>query len=231
MNPRADHKQALKLRLRGKTYGEIKDVLNIPKSTQSYWFKKLELPAKTQRIIANKHGKALVALRVFNTNRTHSIHQENKTIEEEYESKIGSLSKRDLTLIGASLYWGEGYKNFNQKRGGYPYVCLANSDPKMILVFMRFLEQALNVKREMMRAEILIQPNLSSIDALNYWHDITKIPKDKLFVYKALSRASGGKRPKNLLPYGTFQLKVSQRQEFFKIKGLIGGIINARIVG
>ena len=229
MKPRPDRGQALKLRLRGKTYGEIRGILNIPKSTQSYWFKKLNLSDRAQKIILGKQSKGLAALQMFNAKRTHSICEENKIIKGEYKNKVGFLNKRELALIGASLYWGEGYKNFNQKRGGYPYVCFANSDSKMIFVFMQFLEKVLNIKREKMRAEILIQPNLSSADALDYWHDVTKIPKEKLYVYKALSRASRGKRPKNILPYGTFQLKVSRRQEFFKIKGLIEGIIEAEI--
>ncbi|MDP3710712.1 MAG: hypothetical protein Q8R29_03265 [bacterium] len=229
MKTRADRQEALKLRMKGKTYGEIRATLSIPKSTQSYWFKNLELSTETQKIILGKQSKGLAALQVFNTERTNSIQKENKKIREYYEKEIGDLNKRELALIGASLYWGEGYKNFNQKRGSYPYVGFANSDPQMILIFICFLERILNIKKEAMRADVIIQPNLSPSNALDYWRDITKIPKEKIAVYKALSRASQGKRPKNLLPYGTFQLKISQRQEFFKIRGLIDGIIKANV--
>lgn len=229
MKLRIDYGQALKLRMRGKTYGEIRTILNIPKSTQSYWFKKLKLPIKAQKTINEKQGRGFAALQVFNTKRTRSIQTENEEIKEYYEKAIGLLSKRDLTLIGVSLYWAEGYKNFKQKRGGYPYISFANSDPQMILIFIYFLEQILDIKRENMRGEVLIQPNLSSIQAFNYWHSITKIPKERLLVYKTISKSSNGKRPKNLLPYGTFQLKVRRRQEFFKIKGMIDGITKAKI--
>lgn len=219
--------QALKLRLEGQTYGEIRVVLGIPKSTQSGWFKNLKLSPETRRILKEKQTRGLVALDKFNTQRTSTIQRENESIRITFETRVKTLETKNLMLIGAALYWAEGYKNFNQKGSGYPYISFANSDPKMILIFLTFLEKILNINKNKIKGRILIHPHLSMEVALKFWQNLTKIPKKNLRAYRALSRASNGKRPRNLLPFGTFQIRVNSRREFFKIRGLIDGIIKA----
>ncbi|TSC74756.1 MAG: hypothetical protein G01um101433_1007 [Parcubacteria group bacterium Gr01-1014_33] len=115
-----EHQQAIGLRLQGKTYGEIRNALGVPKSTQSNWFKTLTLSQEAKSALARKQGRGLIALGLCNEKRTRTIHEENELIRSVYEATIGALSKRDLTLIGAALYWAEGYKNFNTARRSYP---------------------------------------------------------------------------------------------------------------
>ena len=43
--------KAFKLRMQGKSYGEIRTVLGIKKSTLSSWFKNLELPKSIKKIL------------------------------------------------------------------------------------------------------------------------------------------------------------------------------------
>ena len=127
-------------------------------------------------------------------------------------------------FIGAALYWGEGQKVFTDKRGSYPHLCFSNSDPQILLVFLQFLERLLHVSRRQVRAEIHIQPNLSALQSLSYWHKVTGIPRERLRIYKVISRSSNHKRPKNILPYGTMHIRVNGRKEIFKVKGIIDGI-------
>lgn len=225
MNPRKDYKAALALRLEGKTYGEIRKAFGIPKSTQSVWFQNLKLPSRAKSILTEKHGNGLRALQQFNIERTSKIRKENEDIRNTFKARIGRISQRELMIMGAVLYWGEGYKNFNPNRKAYPHVSFANSDPLMIKAFISFLEKVLNIERGRMRAEVMLYPNLVPQTAVEYWQKITGIPQSNFCFYVALSRASKKKRPQNLLPYGTLQLKVNRRQEFFKIRGLMDGIV------
>lgn len=71
----------------------------------------------------------------------------------------------------------------------------------------------------------MIYPKINAESAIDYWQTISKIPRENFRCQVALSRASQQKRSKHLLLYGTLQLRVNSRQEFFKIKGLIDGII------
>lgn len=220
-----EREQALALRLEGKTYGEIRYVLNVAKSTQSDWFKSLILSREAQNILAGKQGNGLIALGLFNERRTRAISSENEAIRNSYEKEVGSISKRELMLIGASLYWAEGYKNFNTARKNYPYIGFSNSDPQMMKVFICFLKDVLGIGNEKLRLEVHIYPQQSLSEACTYWHQVTGISEDRIRAYVAVSIASRGKRPKNLLPHGTAYLRINSRKEFFKVRGLIDGII------
>lgn len=227
MNPRKDYQAALALRLEGKTYGEIRGIFKIPKSTLSGWFSNLKVSGRAKKILESKKKNGYYKLIEFNKTRTLDILKENENIRKQYESRVDKLSDRELMILGAALYWGEGYKNFNQKKSVYPYICMGNSDPEMIITFIHFLEKILGITKDRIRAPIFIYPGIVPEEAINYWQKLTKIPREHFRCQMALSRASQGKRPKNLLPYGTLQLRVIKRQEFFKIRGLIDGIIKS----
>lgn len=229
MKPHTNYSEAFTMRMQGKTYGEIKNALGIAKSTQSNWFKKLALPDHAKDTLAQKQCNGLKALQIFNTNRTIAIQKENEQIRKTYEEQIQNLNRRELALIGAALYWAEGYKNFNQAKNIYPYIGFANSDPQMIILFMHFLSEILDIKPQQIRGKIHIYPKQSKEQAIQYWQQVSGIPLGNIKTYILVSRTSQGKRPKNLLPYGTFYIVISRRQGFFKIKGLIDGIIKAYI--
>ncbi|TSC69390.1 MAG: Uncharacterized protein G01um101466_51 [Parcubacteria group bacterium Gr01-1014_66] len=112
----SNYQDALQLSLNGSSYGEIKNFLGIPKSTQSYWFKDLELPAEAKKLLKKKQGNGLKALALFNNHRTKAIQKENEETRMAYEMRIVTLCDRELMLIGASLYWAEGQKLFHRKR-------------------------------------------------------------------------------------------------------------------
>ncbi len=227
MGFRKDYQAALALRLEGKTYGEIRGIFKIPKSTLSGWFSDLKISGKAKKVLESKKKNGYYKLVEFNKTRTLGIVKENENIRKKFESHIGELNNRELMVIGAALYWGEGYKNFNQKKSAYPYLCLGNSDPRMIVVFINFLEKILGITKDRIKAPIFIYPGMVPEEAINYWQNLTKIPRENFRCQMAMSRASQRKRPKNLLPYGTLQLRVIKRQEFFKIRGLIDGIIKS----
>jgi hypothetical protein len=96
----------------------------------------------------------------------------------------------------------------------------------MIQVFLRFLREIWNIKEEKIRAGIHIYPNINPQEAREYWGNITNLPVNRFYIVTQVSRASQNKRPYNSLPYGTLAIKVSGRNLFFKMKGLIQGIID-----
>ena len=149
---------------------------------------------------------------------------ENKEIRETFSKKIGYVTDRELLLIGAALYWGEGYKRHSAKKYG-EYVSFCNSDQYMIKVFLRFTREILKVSEEKIRPIIQIHPNVSKEKAVSFWSKIINIPQDKFHITYQVSKASQGKRPKNSLPFGTLNLRVHSRQKFHEIMGLIEGMI------
>lgn len=217
--------KAINLRLRGKSYGEILKELNLTsKGTLSYWFSNLRLPPHAQRRLVDKIALARKkGLLAFNTRRTRRIVIENNRIFKDAIKNTPVISKEQLLLIGAALYWGEG--TLRSRERGYPTVSFSNSDPNMVRVFMWYLRKGLGVVDTQIKSGIHIHPNIKAEKAKRFWSKITKLPKGTFFITEQISRASKFKRKGNFLPYGTLSIRVNRRQPFYRIKGYITGII------
>lgn len=68
-----------------------------------------------------------------------------------------------LCGLGLGLYWGEGAKRGD---GG---VRLTNTDPRLILKFMDFIERMCGVKRESLRFSLQLFGDMSPEKTLQYW--------------------------------------------------------------
>lgn len=194
------------------------------KGTLSYWFRDLELSAtaknrlKSNTILAYRRG-----LFAFNVRRTKSIRTENKIIVHQASNEVLALSKKELLIIGAALYWAEGTKNISSKN--YPTARFSNSDPTMVRVFMRYLREILRISDNRIKPGIIVHPNTDPEKARSFWARVTHLSADSFWISVAVSRASKKRRPVHSLPYGTIQLRVNSRQVFFRIRGHISGMI------
>jgi hypothetical protein len=224
MHPK--HQEAINLRLEGKSYTEINNILGIAKSTQSDWFKTLKLPIRVQKILTNKKIATTKNFNEFNKKRTEDIQKENKKIIIGAVKEIKTLSKYELKLLGVALYWGEGYKN--QKRNS-KYVQISNADPYLIALFLRFLREVIKIPEEKLKVSIFLYPNINISSSISFWSKITNIDSERFRTTVSVSRASRGKRPQNSLPYGTLKLSVNSRRNFYQIKGWINGLIKQSV--
>ena len=223
MNPVLREK-AIALRLRGRSYNEIRKILNIPsKGTLSYWFKGLQLPAEAKKRLAAKIKLANErGLLSFNRRRTKMIRTENRQTYIEAIKEIKTLSRNELLLVGTILYWGEGTKSFGKQN--ISGIALSNSDPNIISCFMKFIRKILGVKDEKIRAGVQIHPNINVGKAKSFWAKGTSLPRDRFYITEQVSRAGQFKRTKRFLPFGTCTIKVNNRLLFYKIKGYIDGV-------
>ena len=215
--------KAVTLRESGKSYNNIRKALNIKsKGTLSHWFKNIKLSKKTIRLLA-KNSKIAHEKGLFNVNKNRKIkiEAENKKFFIEGQNDIPQISKKELLLIGAVLYWGEGTKS----EKGSVSLCFTNSDTLMISVYMKFIREILKIPEEKIRAGIHIYPSIPADEARSFWSKITKLPENRFYIITQVSRSSQNKRPFNILPYGTIAIKINSRQQFFKVKGMIKGIV------
>jgi hypothetical protein len=216
---------AIELRRAGKSYSEILKELNLSsKGTLSAWFKNIDLSSKSRRLLKENTELAVKrGLHKFNLERTQKIVEENEVARIEGATMIGKISARELLILGAALYWGEGTKS--ERTSGNRNLAFANSDPDMIATFLRFIRDIFKVREEKIRAGIHIYPNISMETARGYWSAVTKLPADRFYIVTQVSRASQNKRPYNSLPYGTAVIRVCDRKLFFRVKGMIQGLI------
>ena len=217
--------KAILLRKKGGSYNSIRQILGIKsKGTLSYWFKDIKLSKKSVSLLEKNNKLAYDrGLLIANKNRKLKIENENKEAYFEGQNSIKSISKRELLLIGATLYWGEGTKSEKNSVS----LSFSNSDPYMIAIYLKFIREILKVPEEKIRAGIHIYPSISPQKARNFWSKETNLPENRFYIVTQISRASQNKRPFNSLPYGTIVVKVNSRKQFYKVKGMIRGIISS----
>lgn len=226
---RNDKFKAYKLRIRGRSYGEIARLLGIPRSTLSSWFSGLILPQEARdRLKKRIYEKSIKALIKRNAEQTYLAEKRAKQIRYASKSEVGRTSKRDLLIVGIALYWAEGYKKPKFKNGkirmGHP-VSLTNSDPNLIKLFLRFLREVCLVPEARIRAGVRIFEHQNENYLMDFWQKITQIDSGRFGkVYKTVSVSSQKKRPFNILPYGTVQIKVADTNLYHKIMGWIDGL-------
>ncbi len=226
---RTDKQKAFALRLSGKSYKEISDTLHIPKSTLSSWFSNVQLSEEVRdKINAKGRKKSIQLLLERNKKQTELAVKRNYGIRKNFAKEIGSISDRELLLVGAALYWAEGHKKLFVKNGREitsHAVSLTNSDPELVGIFLRFIREVCKVDEQKIKASIRMFEHQNEDHVFQYWHTVTGIQKGNFGkVYVGVSRSSQGKRPYNRLPYGTIQIRVSDTQLFHGIIGLIEGL-------
>lgn len=216
--------KALALRLQGKSYKEIMRMLNISsKGTLSYWLSHVQLSSEAKKRLQRNIDKAIGGgLMRFNEKRTKRIRQENKIAIEKSMESVPYLSPTTLTLIGASLYWGEGYKR--QPSFRTPQISFGNTDPNMIKIFMRFVREVLKIPEHKISVKVQIHPHMHINRPIRFWSRVVNIPENKIKISRQTSRASKGVRPSTIQPYGTAEIRISSRKDFFRIMGWIKGI-------
>lgn len=220
--------QALKLRLAGKSYNEIRDSLGVPKSTLSGWFKDVVLSDVARTRLASRTRLGSATLIKHNKMQTHKAEQRAREIRAFAKEKIPTLTKRDLLIIGTVLYWAEGYKRLHirdgKERMGHS-ISFVNSDPAMIKAFLRFLREELVVPIDATHLTMRLYPHINEEDAQKYWMNVTRLPSSCFQrTTNMVSIASKGKRPYNRLPHGTLQVAVYDTAKFHHLLGLIEGV-------
>jgi len=71
-----------------------------------------------------------------------------------FSDEIKNLSIKEFFLIGVVLYWAEGTKE-KQYRPGSP-TAFSNMDPKMIILFLKWLDEICKIPNNMILFEIMI---------------------------------------------------------------------------
>lgn len=87
------------------------------------------------------------------------------------EGRAKAKENRPLHLMGCMLYWGEGSKSNKSFQ-------FTNSDSNMMLLFMRFLREEIEVKTS--EISLYVQCHASDPDKIkeieNYWIDVLQLP-------------------------------------------------------
>lgn len=159
--------KARELRKQGMTYDQIQLELGCSKSSISLWVRDLPKPERKRSheeasAIARRGWEA--KLRIRDKER-----QQRKTAA---HREIGTLTDRELFLVGVGLYWSEGSKSKPYARR--ETVTFINSDPDMITLYLAWLD-LMGVESERLRFHIMIHENADVARAEHYWADLVRV--------------------------------------------------------
>jgi len=183
-------KQVRDLRVKGRTYSEIKTSLKIkiPKSTLSNWCNGIILPKWYQ-------GK-INALNLMNSEKARKIALLTNKIKREIlikqlrnSNKYLSQKIKDkdvLKIILAILYLAEGAK-WKSHRG----LMLGNTDPTIIKLYIRLLRKCYNIKSENLKCRISYRADQDIVSLQKYWSRLTSIPLKNFYKTKSDPRTIG----------------------------------------
>lgn len=201
------------MRKRGCSINEIASELQVSKSSVSLWVRDIELSAK-HRLELTKRGFSVAAVEKRRLSRMGGTWLRHQLVIDRAKQDIKSLSTHELLLVGTALYWGEGNKASKNVAG------LANSDPFVIKIMMKFFKEVCKVDKKKFRGHIHTFSHSNVEKAEKYWSKISGIPRHQFYkTYTKPSIASKGK--KDSLPYGTLQVYVCDTTVALTIKGWI----------
>lgn len=206
------------LRIKGMSLNEITESLNVPKSTVRYWCRDIVLPnsLKARLIKKQKIGGLIAAEKL----RARRMKETEKLLREGIE-EVGHLASRELFLVGIALYWAEGYRKGNEEFG------FTNSDPRMVILMIRWLQKICGISNERIRLRVCI--NIAHKNRLGdihtFWSESTKIPLHQ-FSKPTLIRINNKKHYANSSHYfGTLRIKILKGTSFRrKVMGWLEGM-------
>lgn len=167
------HEKAIKLRLEGKTYGQIKRELGISKSTLSDWLRKLSLTKEQLKLLSkNKEKSRDISREKFIETFKNKKLRRLKNVLNDQINELLPLSKKELFLAGAFLYWGEGEK-------GHGRFSITNTDPRVIKFALFWMIEILGIPKELIKVRLHIYKDMDVEDVINFWSEHLKMPRNQ----------------------------------------------------
>lgn len=163
------------MRKKGYSYSEIQNAMHIPKSTIAFWLKGIKLSAEQSEKLKEKMLKTALA----NSER---IKLKNRKLSEDIKKssakEIGRISKKELWLMGIMIYWRERLM-LNKESDIQKGVNFTSSDPYLIKVFLKWLEEIGNIEKEEILLDIFINKDKKKNinEAISYWSEVTSYPE------------------------------------------------------
>ena len=201
--------EAIRLRGLGVTVPEIAKRLKVSKSSVSMWTRDVELTeAQLENIEENKRAK-LMAQKAGSQAVREKFLKMRIAFQEDGREK--AREGRRLHMIGCMLYWAEGAKTRNN-------INFVNSDPQMMLVWMRFLRKELHVSDDRVRVHIHVHDEANIPPAEDYWPKLLGLPMSCLG--KTMVKKGSDTRH-NTLTYGVCSVRVYSTELAMHVYGAI----------
>lgn len=194
------------LRSQGKTYREIQKEsgLIIPKSSFNWLCRSLKISEEARfrlnainiDILANNRRKAVLANRLKREKYFSLIHARYMPVAQSIRDvSIGKVALAMLCLGEATKYNPKTMRGFS----------LGNSDRRIIVLFLKLLEQCFNFSMDKVRATVQCRADQDVQILEDFWQKETGIPK-RLFYKARIDKRTKGKPTKDGSYHGVLRV-------------------------
>ena len=206
-----EKKLALKLRNQGHSYSYIKEKVGVSKGTLSVWLREYPLSDEQLRALRDHNPKRIERFRATMAKKR------QEKLDDAYarvKQSLRTISERELYVAGFYLYWAEGLKT------GSAEVSLANTDPAMIKLFIKWLE-LLGIHKGKMRVRLHLYSDMDVEEKTRFWSHELGLP-EKQFSRPYIKRAKHDDYSrKGRFGHGTCNLRYfSKDMQNFVLMGL-----------
>ncbi len=181
-----------RLRVTGHSISEISKECGISPATASRYMRGITIKKQhLKRWLERRNASKIMSERNWDRAR------------EAANSLVSKLTRKELSLIGVSLYWAEGAKRD---------FMFSNTDSRMVRVFVTILKDIFQVSNDDLKISLRIYEDLNKKACLTFWSQITGI---NLTTRKtSVDVLKGSKRGK--LKYGMCRIRVRKSSLLLK---------------
>lgn len=166
MARKKDKQKAIAMRKKGMSYSQIKEKLQMSKSTLSGWL--YDMPLSAKRIRELQADSPIRIEKYRNTMRA-KREAKNRIAYQSIAKKIGAISNREFLIAGLFLYWAEGSKTKTFSIG------LTNTNPTMLILFIRWL-RFFNVPKSKLKIHLHLYSDMNIKKQIHFWSKTLDIP-------------------------------------------------------
>ncbi len=120
---------------------------------------------------------------------------------------------RIIESMGIMLYWAEGFKSEGST------VDFANSDPKMIKLFLVFLRNSFTIDESKLRIYLYCYSNQDVSELIKYWSALCNIPQDQFS--QPYIRKDFNPLQKRVMKHGLIHVRYNDKRLLSEIKKMI----------
>lgn len=213
--------KAIKLRKQGISIKLIAKELMVSPGSVSVWCRDVKLTQHQIDQLEHDARDPNYGRRLENSIKQHEVAlKKTEQLINEGIKEVGEMSKRDLFMVGIALYWAEGFKKDSQ-------VGLGSSDPKMILMFVRWLKECFGYTLSDLLVRVTVnEAHRHRIDMItNYWSEMLGLPASEFRkpFYQHVKWQKVYNNPEEY--FGVLRVRVRKSKDFLrKALGMIEGL-------
>ena len=205
---------ARKLRRGGQSLNAISAKLGISKSTASRWCKDIVLTEEqTLKLAERDRTKQVLALQRGNRDRCRRAAERRERSKQEGRELIGTLTDRDLLLLGVGLYWGDG-----QKRDR---IGMTNMRQEPLQIFIEWA-RLFGIVKSSLKAQLATADGTDGEDHKRWWCKTLGLDSEQFYkITVQKQRGKGSHQTSDREYHGVLSLRISDIDIHCRILGML----------